>query len=86
MIKSHVLFSLNRTTTSVTTKEKPSLITSKTVLKVNSGLNENVSNIPKAIIRPKTVGLIKTYRGTLTRSSSLRKKSVSEKLKYSFTI
>ncbi|XP_060861553.1 G2/mitotic-specific cyclin-B [Metopolophium dirhodum] len=67
---------LNRTTTSVTTKVKPSLNTSKTVLKVNTGLNENVSNIPKAIIRPKTVGLIKTYRGTLTRSSSLRNKSV----------
>lgn len=72
------MHSLNRTTTSVTTKVKPSLNTSKTILKVNSGLHENVSNIPKAIVRPKTVGLVKTYRGTLTRSSSLRNKSVSE--------
>lgn len=85
-MKKYVLFSLNRTTTSVTTKVKPILNTSKTVLKVNSGLNENVSNIPKAIIRPKTVGLIKTYRGTLTRSSSLRNKSASEILKYNQTI
>ncbi|XP_025201193.1 G2/mitotic-specific cyclin-B2 [Melanaphis sacchari] len=67
---------LNRTTTSITSKVKPSLSTSKTVLKVNSGLHESVSNIPKAIVRPKTAGLVKTYRGTLTRSSSLKNKSV----------
>lgn len=80
------MFSLNRTTTSVTAKVKPSLNTSKTILKVNSGLNENISNIPKAITRPKTAGLIKTYRGTLTRSSSLRNKAVREILKYNYTV
>lgn len=69
---------MNRTTISTNVKVKPSLNTSKPVLKVNTGLNENVSNIPKAIARPKTVGLVKTFRGTLTRSSSLRNKSVSE--------
>lgn len=71
-------FSLNRTTISTNVKVKPSLNTSKTVLKVSSGLNENVSNIPKAIARPKAVGLVKSFRGTLTRSSSLRNKSVSK--------
>lgn len=65
---------LNRTTTSVTLKGKPTLNTSKTV-KGSSCLKENVSNIPKAVTRPKVFGL-KPYRGTLTRSSSLRNKSV----------
>lgn len=68
--------SLNRTTTSITTKVKPSLSnTSKTVLKVGSGGNENVSGIPKPLPRPKAI--LKPYQGTLTRSSSLRSKSVS---------
>lgn len=72
------VYSLNRTTISVTAKVKPSLNTSKPVLRVNSGLSENVSNIPKAIARPKVVNVLKPYRGTLTRSSSLRSKSVNE--------
>ncbi|XP_025412607.1 G2/mitotic-specific cyclin-B isoform X3 [Sipha flava] len=67
---------LNRSTLPTNVKVKPSLNTSKTVIKGNTGLNENVSNIPKAITRPKTVGLVKSFRGTLTRSSSLRNKSV----------
>jgi len=69
---------LNRTTTSVALKGKPTLNTSKTV-KGSSCLKENVSNIPKAVIRPrpKVFGL-KPYRGTLTRSSSLRNKSVNK--------
>lgn len=71
--------SLNRTTTSVNSKGKTTLNTSKTILKVNSCLNENVSNIPKAIVRPKALGL-KPFRGTLTRSSSLRNKSVKKKI------
>lgn len=72
----NIVLSLNRTTTSIATKVKPPSNTTKTVLKVNSGLNENVSNIPKAIPRPKAV--LKPYRGTLTRSLSLRSKSVSQ--------
>ncbi|VVC39369.1 Cyclin, N-terminal,Cyclin-like,Cyclin, C-terminal domain [Cinara cedri] len=65
---------LNRTTISATAKVKPSLNTSK-IVKVNTGVNENASNIPKAITRPKA--LAKPYRGTLTRSLSLRSKSVA---------
>lgn len=72
----NIIFSLNRTTTSISTKVKPSSNTSKTVLKVNSGLKENVSNIPKAIPKPKAV--LKPHRGTLTKSSSLQGRSVSQ--------
>lgn len=63
---------------SISTKVKSSLNTSKSVLRVNSGLNQNVSNIPKATARPKPTGMVKPYRGTLTRSSSLRNKPVSK--------
>lgn len=68
-----IFFSLNRKTTYIDSKVKP---TSKTI---NSDLNENVPNIPKVITKhkTKTVGIIKPYSGTLTRSSSLRIKSVS---------
>lgn len=70
------MYSLNRTTTSINTKVKPSVSnTSKTILKVGSIGNENVSGIPKALPRPKAI--LKPYQGTLTRSSSLRSKSVS---------
>lgn len=66
------MYSFNRTTTSVAAKVRPSLNISKTTIKATSGSNENASNIPK----PKNV--IKPYRGTLTRSSSLKSKSVSK--------
>lgn len=59
---------------------KPSVNTSKTV-KVNTGLNENASNIPKAITRSKGVA-VKPHRGTLTRVLSLRGKSVNKILYY----
>lgn len=82
----YVIFSLNRTTTSISTKVKPTLNSSKVGLKVNSGLKENVSNIPKAVTKPKPVGLVKTYQKTLTRSSSLRNRSVSRKLINTFSL
>lgn len=65
---------------------KTTLNTSKSVLKVTSGNNENVSNIPQAIARPRALGTVRPYRGTLTRSSSLRNKSVNKiiNFKYNF--
>ncbi|XP_050539301.1 G2/mitotic-specific cyclin-B2 [Daktulosphaira vitifoliae] len=62
---------LNRTTTTVNAKN-----CTKTVIKVNSTLKENVSSIPKAISRPRPSSMVRPLKGTLTRSSSLRSKSI----------
>ncbi|XP_050432110.1 G2/mitotic-specific cyclin-B [Adelges cooleyi] len=65
---------LNRTTTTLTA---PKLNSTKTVVKVSSTLKENVSSIPKAIIKPRLTSMVRPYKGTLTRSSSLRSKSIN---------
>lgn len=70
-------YSLNSTT--IASKINSS---SKTVLKVNSALNKNVSNIPKAVARPTTVGLHQLNSGTLIRRNRPVSKIIKEYIPY----